>query len=141
MEHVFDNVCTELEYNADPVAFNKKLNGPSFIGQGGSRSVGSDCYGYYIVDKKVLPNGKTIWGYSSAKSRFEVSWTDGSQVCDGPTSWKPEHWMIARGKVRRYGKTFDVPQWWNCDENGKRIPRAKCNISWTGACAYQDPSF
>jgi len=142
MTHIFENVIQELEYKADPEAFRKKLNGqPVFLGQGGCKSVGSDAYGFYLVEKKVLPNGKTIWGYSRTKSHFEKSWTDGSMICEGPVSWKAEQWIIARGNVKRHGKKLDVPQWWHCDENGNRIADSKCNISWNGCYEYLNPSF
>jgi len=135
MEHIFDNVCAELEYNADPVAFNKKLNGPSFIGQGCSKQVGSDCYAHYIVEKKQIGK-KTIWGMSNAKSRFEHSWTDGCQICDGPVSWKATEWITSWGKHED-----DSPKWWFCDENGNRCHGHKCTYSFRGAHAYQSPSF
>ena len=140
MEHIFDNICTELEYMKDENAFNQKLraaDGPTFIGQGGSKSSGSDCYGYYWVEKKELKNGKVIWGYASAKSHFAGHWTEGTEVCDGPYEWKAEGWMTTWGKYKD-GK----PKWWECDENGKRFkPGRKCRVSWTGAHAYRDPSF
>lgn len=142
MEHIFDNICTELEYGEDPIAFNKKLNGqPAFIGQGGSKSVGSDRYGYFLVEKKTLSNGKTIWGYSSAKVHMLTDWTEGTEVCEGPCSWKAKQWIIARGFKKYRGKKLNVPQWWHCDENGNRIAGSKCDIDWSGAKSWKDPNF
>lgn len=144
MEHVFTNPFDQMEYEKDPVEFNKKLNGqPKFIGQGYSYGCGSDCYGGYIVEHKKLPNGKEIWGLQSAKTHMTTCWEDGHETCDGPIAWTASVWIIARGKIHRYGKTIDLPQWWFCDKNGKRMTGrgAKCTYHFSGAHAYRDPSF
>lgn len=135
MEHIFENVCQELEYNLDKSAFNKKLIGPQFIGQGCSRSVGSDCYGYYIVEKKQIGK-KTIWGITCAKDHIETCWEDGTMVCDGPVSWKADEWIIAWGKMPS-GK----PKWWYCDSEGNRFAGQRCGLHFAGAHSYRDPSF
>ena len=136
MEHVFANVCQEVEYNADSNAFNEKLTGPQFIGQGCCKHVGSDSYGYYIVEKKQIGKNKTIWGLNSAKCHITSTWEDGSMTCTGPISWKAEIWIMSWGKNKN-----GSPKWWYCNSDGKRFNGCRCLMSFSGAHAYRNPSF
>ena len=122
------------------VATNQ-LKGPMFVGQGLSQPVGSDCYGYYIVATKKIGN-KTIFGITGANAIMHSDWTAGDMDCSiNIDTAKPTQWIIARGKIHRYGKTIDAPQYWYCDANGVRFPGRKASFGWNGAYAYQDPSF
>ena len=133
--HIFSNPADELLYLANPNAFNEKLTGPTFIGQGLSTRAGSDTYCQYIVEKKVLPNKKTIWGIAYGKSHFKSDWTEGTEICDGPTSWNADFWIISWGQTKS-----GSPKWWQCDENGKRNRRRYAG-GFNGAYAQQDLSF
>ena len=42
----------KLDSELQKLAAENKLTGPCFVGQGLSKQVGSDCYGYYIVNGK-----------------------------------------------------------------------------------------
>ncbi len=130
-------------YNLDTIpagikelAETRKLVGPTFVGQGLSRRVGSDCYGSYIVASKKIGK-KTIWGIASAKQIMHSDWTEGSEDCsiDMATA-QPGCWITAYGKG-----IAGHPKWWLCDENGKRYNGARAYYSWNGAYAYRDPSF
>ena len=119
------------------LANEDKLTQPCFIGQGCTKRIGSDCYGYYIVAKKHVGR-KVIWGIANANSVFGPGgWTDGNMYCSIDMSTaQPQHWIVAWGRT----KTGE-PKWWFCDENGKRCHGALCRYGWNGAYAYQDPSF
>lgn len=135
--HIFSNPADELLYLADPKGFfNEKLTGPTFIGQGLSIQVGSDCYCQYIVEKKVLPNKKTIWGIAHGKSHYKSDWTDGIEICDGPTSWRADFWIMSWGRTKS-----GSPKWWQCNENGKRMNGRRYVGRFDGAYAYRNPSF
>ena len=98
-------------------------------------------YGYYIVATKQIGN-KTIYGITGANAIMHGDWTEGDMDCSiNIDTAKPTQWIIARGKIHRYGKTIDAPQYWYCDANGVRFPGRKASFGWNGAYAYQDPSF
>ena len=119
------------------LANENKLTQPCFIGQGCTKCVGSDRYGYYIVTKKHVGR-KVIWGIANANSVFgPEGWTAGSMYCSIDMSTaQPQRWIVAWGRTKA-----GAPKWWFCDENGKRCHGALCRYDWNGAYAYQDPSF
>lgn len=143
MTHYFpSDRKAELEMIAEANGFT----GPSFIGQGLTRSVGSDSYGHYIVEMKTVGK-KPVIGIVGAASRFIKDWTDGSEVCslpndaDDPKMCKPTEWITTYGKLKD-----GSPKWWYCDANGNRKNpsgwhRGKAHFGWNGASAYRNPSF
>lgn len=120
----------KLEPKLKVLVESRKLTEPCFIGQGLSNRVGSDCYGFYIVDKRQFDK-HIIWGITHAKQVMHGDWTEGDMDCSididnaTPTSWI----MKWRGK------------WWFCDELGNRYINEKCKFGWNGAYGYRDPSF
>ncbi len=113
------------------------LSGPTFIGQGLSKRVGSDSYGYYIVAQRHF--GKTcIWGIAHARQVMHGHWAEGDEDCsiDMATA-KPVEWITSYGKWKRTGR----PKWWYCDEEGFRKKGQHACFGWNGAYAYRDPSF
>lgn len=129
-------------------AESHSFTGPVFVGQGLTRGVGSDAYGFYIVSIEKAKNGKPIIGIVSAASEFITSWTDGSEVCSlpngatDPAKCKADQWITTYGKYKETG----APKWWYCDKNGNRKNpsgwhRGKAHFGWNGASAYRDPSF
>lgn len=111
------------------------FNGPVFEGQGISKRVGSDCYGYYITSLKKKGK-KTVAGIVPADDKFITSWTDGSMECSMPKSKKPSEWICNSGKLKD-----GSPKWWYCDKNGKKFNGKKAGFSFNGAISYRDPSF
>lgn len=107
----------------------RKLTEPMFIGQGCTKSVGSDSYGAYITAKKRIGK-KTIFGLVRADMVMHGDWTEGTEDCSMPKNTIPSKW------ITKYGK-----QWYYCDANGKRFPGAKCEYRFNGAYAYRDPNF
>lgn len=109
------------------------LNGPYFVGQGLTRRVGSDSYGYYIVE--ISEDRKTV-GLVPSDSFFANDWTGGAMVNQMPESFSlPDiEWI-----------TYWRNKWWRAEFNHqgelKRIPGAKACYSWNGAYDYLDPSF
>lgn len=136
MLHMFFDMEQKLRYEADPEGFMKSLTGPQFVGQGLSKQVGSDCYGYFITAEKKIGD-KTIWGITSSDDSYVTSWTDGTMKCDWPGFGKADIWITSWGKDKRTG----LPKWWECDENGKRFKGRRVYYSWRGCCSYRDPSF
>ena len=129
INHLHYNLDT-LDPELKTLAESHKLAGPCFIGQGLTRQVGSDCYGRYIVDKKLIKN-KLIFGIAEAKSVMHGDWYEGDMDCSiDMTTAIPTMW------ITKYGKN-----WYFCDSNGKRRTGSKCHYDWNGAHAYQDPSF
>lgn len=109
---------------------DEKLAGPCFIGQGLSKRVGSDCYGYYVVASKKV-GSKTIWGIARANQVMHGDWTEGDMDCSiDMSNAEPYAW------ITKYGK-----RWYFCDANGKRYAGEKCFYHWNGAFGYQDPNF
>lgn len=105
-------------------------NGPCFIGQGASYSVGSDCYGYYVTSLKKSESGKLVAGLVEAKERYKTTWEDGTMDCSMPDDKTPTKWVTKfRGK------------WWFCNSAGERYLGSKCTFKWNGAYGYRDPSF
>lgn len=116
-----------------------QLSGPTFIGQGITRSVGSDAYGSYIVAKKIVGR-KTIWGIASADAAFHADWTEGTMDCSidlAKVDEKQLSWIVASGKWKKTGAL----KWWYCDAQGKKYNGQKARFSWNGAYSYRDPSF
>lgn len=136
MLHMFFDMEQKLRYEADREGFAKTLDGPKFVGQGVSKRVGSDCYGYFITAEKKVGN-KTIWGLTSSADEYVTSWEEGTMKCDWPGFGKADVWIAPYGKDKRTG----LPKWWECDENGKRFNGRRVWYDWTGACSYRDPSF
>ena len=115
-----------------------KLPGPMFVGQGLSKRVGSDCYGYYVTELKKTATGKPLVGIVNADSKFETSWTDGNMTCAMPADKTPTLWITTYGHCKRNKK---LPKWYACDKTGKRFPGRVVWFDWNGAYAYLDPSF
>ena len=136
MLHMFFDVERKLRYEADPEGFTKSLTGPAFIGQGLSKQVGSDCYGYFITAEKKIGN-KTIWGITSSDDSYVTSWTEGTMKCNWPGFGRADTWITSWGKDKRTG----LPKWWECDENGKRFNGRRVQYGWRGCHSYRDPSF
>lgn len=136
MTHMFFDAEQRLRYAADPEGFAKSLTGPMFVGQGLSKRVGSDCYGYFITAEKKVGK-KTIWGLTSADDEFVTSWTEGTMKCKWPGFGKADMWIAPYGKDKRTGRT----KWWECDENGRRFKGRHARFDWTGSYSYRDPSF
>lgn len=119
------------------------FTGPVFCGQGISRQVLTDSYGYYIVSIEHTKNKMPIVGIVSADSKFERSWTDGSMTCCLPNGkTKPEEcratqWITISGKWKKSG----APKWWYCDKNGKKFNGRHAFFTWNGAYGYQNPSL
>lgn len=111
------------------LANNRKLTDPLFVGQGCSYAVGSDCYGYYITDKKQIGK-KTIFGIAAADTVMHGHWTEGTMDCSMPKNKTPMYW------ITKYGKS-----WYFCHEDGARVPGDKCKYRFNGAYSYRDPSF
>ena len=108
-----------------------KLNEPRFVGQGLCKSVGSDCYGYYITEIKDIGRNKRIFGIVSADTVMHgSSWVEGDMDCSMPADKTPTRWIC------KYGKS-----WYFCDKDGKRFPGKKCRYSFRGCHAFRDPSF
>ena len=132
-----DGSTNHLHYNLDTLnpelktlAESHKLAGPCFIGQGLSKCVGFDCYGYYVVASKKV-RSKTIWGIARANQVMHGDWTEGDMDCSiDMSNAKPDSW------ITKYGKC-----WYFCDANGNRCAGSKCYYDWNGAHAYRDPSF
>ena len=122
----------KLDSELQKLAAENKLTGPCFVGQGLSKQVGSDCYGYYIVNGKWYgKNNRFVWGIASAKQVMHSDWTEGTMDCSiDMSNAKPDSW------ITKYGK-----HWYFCDANGKRYAGRKCSYYWNGAYGYQDPSF
>ena len=68
------------------------------VGIGATKSIGSDCYPYYVSE--VLPNG--VIGVYRPLSSFKHSWTDGSMEVE---AFNPAH------KTEVYLKRF-YGNWW-----------------------------
>lgn len=136
MLHMFFDMEQKLRYVADSKGFNESLTGPTFVGQGISRSVGSDCYGYFITAEKKIGN-KTIWGLTSSDDSYIKNCEDGTMKCGWPGLNRVDMWITSYGKDKRTGR----PKWWECDENGKRFNGRRMLFSWKGAYSYRDPSL
>ena len=139
MLHYFPEGRDDLKLIAKANAFT----GPVFVGQGLSKRVGSDEYGYYIVSIEKAKNGKPIVGIVDADSKFTTSCTEGSMTCCLPNGkTKPEEcaatqWITISGKWKKTG----APKWWYCDRNGKKFNGRHASFGWNGAHEYQNPSF
>ena len=114
----------------------RKLTGPEFIGQGLSKRVGSDTYGYYICSIAMGKNKKPICGICSAVTKFHGTWAEGDEDCTMPGNAVPSIWRTTYGKTKS-----GLPKWWQCDSNGIRRAGARVSFSWNGAYSYKDPSF
>ena len=124
-------------------ALERKLTGPEFVGQGCTRRVGSDSYGYYVAE--ILKPGKLV-ALIMADDEYVTSWMDGDMTCTMPTDKLVKN--AAAGPngpnpyfdyIMRYGKS-----WYRCQIiNGKiaRQRRSHAGLSWNGAFSYRDPSF
>ena len=102
------------------------------VGLGATKSVGSDCYPFYVATVMLNTKGKLVVGMYHANSHFEKSWTDGTMVVDKfDASKKPEFWLTPWRCA-----------WYECDQNGELlVPHRKIWYSFGAACSYQDPSF
>lgn len=142
MEHHSHYFPKENAEELKMVAEASGFTGPSFVGQGLSKSVGSDCYGYYIVSLKKLRNGKTLVGICSAKTQMHSTWEEGSEDCalpgdgDDPSEVKADCWIINSGKNKN-----GSPKWYYCNELGKKFNGQHAYFRWNGSSAYRDPSF
>ena len=101
-------------------------------GVGATKSVGSDCYPFYVSE--VLPNH--VIGMYEPKSHFDKDhpWEGGTMVVD---AFNPQHRSELYIK-RRYGK------WWKCTKEGKPVGRLTCRyirLEFGNAYSYQNPSF
>lgn len=103
-----------------------RITEPLFEGQGCSKQVGSDCYGYYItkiVDPKFI-------GLVHADEVMHSDWTEGSEDCSMPANKTPSIWLKKfRGK------------WYEASAEGQRFNGRHFRIGFNGAYAYRDPSF
>jgi len=103
-----------------------------FPGMGATKSVGSDCYPFYVAE--LLPNH--VIGMYAPKSHFDKDhpWSAGTLVVD---NYDPQHQSELYIK-RRYGK------WWVCTKEGKPVARFTCKyvrLRFGNASSYQDPCF
>lgn len=124
-------------------ALEGKLTGPEFVGQGCTRRVGSDSYGYYVAE--ILKPGKLV-ALIMADDEYVTSWTDGDMICTMPTDQLVKNAVAGPNGpnpyfdyIMRYGKS-----WYGCQIiNGKivRLHRNHVWLSWNGAFSYRDPSF
>lgn len=123
-------------------ASDGKLAGPEFVGQGCTYRVGSDSYGYYVVE--ILKPARLV-ALIRADDEFITSWTDGSMKCSMPTDSAVKGAVSGPAPCRdfdyimRYGK-----DWYWCDiVDGKIIRRrgSHARLSWNGAFSYRDPSL
>lgn len=133
---MFFDAEMKLRHAADPEAFAEWLDGPKFVGQGVSRRVGSDCYGYFITAEKKIGR-KTIWGLTSSCSRFVSDWAEGTMTSEWPGFGKAEEWIAPYGRDKRTGRT----KWWWCDADGKRKNGMRAWLDWDGSYDYRDPSL
>lgn len=113
-----------------------KLTGPRFVGQGLSKRVGSDSYGYYICSIAMAKNKKPVYGICSASTKMHGTWEEGDEDCTMPENAVPSSWITTYGKTKT-----GLPKWWYCNSNGVRYTGEHASFSWNGAYAYKDPSF
>lgn len=121
-----------------------KLSGPEFVGQGCTKSVGSDSYGYYVAE---IPRPGRLAALVSADEKFVRSWTDGDMACAIPAD------TLVRNAVKtlngRVCPDYDYimkygGKWYWCDIVDGEIKRrrgAHACLSWNGCFSYRDPSF
>ena len=140
MTHYFpEDRREELTVIADANAFT----GPAFVGQGLTKSVGSDSYGYFVVSIEKARSGKPIVGIVDADQKMIGSWEEGDEDCtlpgnaSDPSKVNATAWITISGKWKRTG----APKWWVCDRNGKKFNGKHACFSWNGAHGYLDPSF
>ena len=123
-------------------ALEGKLTGPEFVGQGCTYRVGSDSYGYYVVE--ILKPGRLV-ALISADEKYITSWTDGNMICMMPTDKVLKNAVVCShpnsnfSYIMKYGK-----HWYRCDIiNGEIIRRHGdyAGLSWNGSFSYRDPSF
>ena len=120
-----------------------KLTGPEFVGQGCTRRVGSDSYGYYVAE--ILKPGKLV-ALIMADDEYITSWTAGDMICTMPTDKLVKNAVAGFNGLNpdfdyfmRYGKG-----WYRCQIIDGKIVRQRRNrvgLSWNGAFSYRDPSF
>lgn len=119
-----------------------KLTGPEFVGQGCTRSVGSDSYGYYVAE--ILKPGKLV-ALISADEEYVTSWADGNMTCTLPadklvkSAVAGSHPNRNFDYIMKYGK-----RWYKCEIIGGEIVRRHgdhAGLSWNGSFSYRDPSF
>lgn len=140
MTHYFPN---EKRSELQAIAAANAFTGPSFVGQGLTRSVGSDSYGYFIVSIEKAKNGKPIVGIVSAEQTMIGSWEEGDEDCKlpngavDPAAVQATTWITISGKWKRTGE----PKWWYCDKNGKKFNGQHAHFRWNGARGYRDPCF
>jgi hypothetical protein len=126
-----------------------KLPCPCFIGQGCSKSVGSDIYGFYVTSLSKTKSGKPIVGLTSAKTKFAKSWADGDEECSLDIEHaKPECYLTTFGHYAMTGND----KWWLAAKDGTRLTSKNymklgynrhgiVQLSWNGCSSYRDPSF
>lgn len=137
-----------LHYNVEAqpdevkqIITNGKLTVPMFVGQGMTRSCGSDCYGAYVVAKKTVGK-KIVWGCAYANEVMHGDWTEGYMDCsidiDHAT---PAFWITQSGFWKNRDGSRGRAKYYYCDEFGKKHNGMKCEYSFNGARGYRDPSF
>lgn len=144
MTHCFpDSIPKWLKDQADA----GQLTGPEFVGQGLSRRVGSDSYGYFIVSISKTSKGKPLIGIADADAAMGPGgWVDGVQKCSlpngksDPAECQPDFYITTYGMQYSPQHPAGLPKWWMCDCNGVRTSR-KVSYDWNGAYGYLDPSF
>ena len=138
-----------LEEQTDEVkrlAAERGFNSPVFVGQGCTYSVGSDSYGYYVVD---IPRPGRLAAVTDADCEWATDWCAGDMTSSFPAV-NVLKWRLAGSRpedARLYGIEYVMKygrRWYWCDVEGGKITRRlgdHAGLSWNGAFSHRDPSF
>jgi len=139
MHYFLENQSEEIRQKAE----KREFTGPEFVGQGCTQQVGSDSYGYFVIE--IIKPGR-LAGLVRADSAFIGSWTEGSMTSKLPAdavfktmASEPAGPHSEFDYIGRYGKN-----WYWCDVIDGKIRRRRgshARLSFNGAYSYRDPSF